>query len=232
MSDAYDCNIVIDLEFTCVPKRVRTLGLANEIIEVGAAKLGPDGHELGRFSCLVKPWETAHVTGAVHRLTGIGDEDLVSARPLEVVLEQLVEWIGDRRARMVTWSGTDEWQLKTECAAKGIDCSALPRRWLDIQKLYPRLMGTCGRAVRLGEAADWCGISLDDNHAHRGLDDALVTAEIFRMMAAGECSAQRQVLDTGIRGGEQDGCASSIASRCGGDLAALLASLRAAEAAA
>ncbi|WP_322150606.1 3'-5' exonuclease [Paratractidigestivibacter sp.] len=232
MSNTYDCDIIIDLEFTCVPKRERTLGLANEIIEVGAVKLAADGRELGRFSCLVKPREATHVIGPVRRLTGIDDNDLVDARPLEEVVEQLVAWIGAGRARMVAWSGTDEWQLKTECAAKGIDLSALPRRWLDIQRIYPRLMGTSGRAVRLSEAADWCGISLDNKHAHRGLDDALVTAEIFRMMATGECAAQRAVLDSGIRSGQKDGCASSIASRCGGDLAALLASLRAAKAAA
>ena len=231
MEPTYDCNIVIDLEFTAIPKTLRSLDLVNEIIEVGVVKVASDGTELGRFSRLVKPQQATHVNKWVYRLTGIGDEDLVQARPLQEVVAELADWIGQGRARMVTWSGTDKWQLLTECAAKGIDTSRLPRRWLDIQRLYPRLMGTSGRLVRLGEAADWCGISLEDNRAHRGLDDALVTAEIFRMMGAGECAAQRKVLDAGIRGGEKDECASSIASRCGSDLAALLASLRASEAA-
>lgn len=226
MGSAYVSNIVIDLEFTSVPRRLQTLGLQSEIIEVGAVKIRPDGAETGRFSCMVKPLETDRVSGGVRRLTGIGGENLVDARPLETVLRQLVEWIGPGRSRMVTWSGTDKYQVMAECSAKKIDASILPHRWLDIQKLYPRLMGTSGRSVALGEAADWCGISLKGNKSHRALDDALVTAELFKMMASGECGEQRAVLDAGIRGSGAEACTSSIASRCGDGLEALLASLR------
>ncbi len=52
------------------------------------------------------------------------------------------------------------------------------------------------------------------------------------MMAAGDCGAQREVLDAGIRRGPAADCASSVASRCGNQLEALLASLRLSEAAA
>ena len=39
VSALYDCNVIIDLEFTYVPKKRRKGGLTTEIIEVGAVKV-------------------------------------------------------------------------------------------------------------------------------------------------------------------------------------------------
>ena len=223
MSSPYACNIVIDLEFTAVPKKLAKCGMGNEIIEIGAVKVLPNGVVADTFSRLVKPTLAGGVSVTTRYLTGIGSEDLLFARPLAEVLAELATWIGQGRARMVTWSGADEKQLRTECQAKGI-AWCLPTRWLDIQKLYPRLMGTKKRLVALGEAADWCGISNDRASAHRALYDAQMTAEIFRMMASGECASQRRVLSEDVKSSAST-CASSIASRCDG-LAELLAALK------
>ena len=85
------------------------------------------------------------------------------------------------------------------------------------------------RKVALGVAADWCGIANDRSSAHRALYDAQVTAELFRMMAAGECAEHRARVAAELEGGRRgDACAASIADRCGG-LAELLAKLVAAE---
>lgn len=231
MSASYEQNIVIDLEFTSVPPRLRTLGLAHEIIEFGAVKLDENGQEIDRFSRMVKPYETNRVSRMVRSLTGIRGEELVQARRLEVVLGDFVEWIGEGRTRIVTWSESDLGQIRSECLAKGIDMGPLPRRWMDIQRIYPRLIGMRGRRqVNLVEAADWCGIPSDSLHAHRALDDALITAEVFRMMASGDCRKQKAVLDAGIRQGASSDCSSSVGSRCAGQLEALLAALRQSEA--
>ncbi len=230
MKRKYIHNVVIDLEFTPVPKRIgRRMGLGCEIIEVGAVKLDVDGTSRAEFSRMVKPTLTDGVSGTVHHMTGIGNEDLTCARPLPEVLDALAEWIGPGRTRMVTWSGSDLRQIQTECAAKHIE-HRLPGRWLDIQRLYPRLMGMeRRRKVALGEAADWCGISNDRTSAHRALYDARVTAEVFRMMAAGDCAEHRQRIDKEFESAATGGgCSASIADRCGG-LADLLATLVAQE---
>ena len=232
MSNAYAYNVAIDLEFTPVPKGQRQGGLCYEIIEVGAVKLAPDGEVAGEFSHMVKPALTRGVSGRVHRMTGIGDEDLTCARPLGEVLQALVAWIGPGRARMVTWSDSDLKQIEEECVAKGLDV-ALPTRWLDIQTLYPRLMGMENRRrrVALGEAADWCGIANEKASAHRALYDAQMTAELFRMMSRGECAEhRRRVAEELERPKGESVCTASIADRCGG-LADLLASLKEREAA-
>lgn len=231
MSNAYACNVVIDLEFTPVPKKLqRQSGLRLEIIEVGAVKLAADGSVVGEFSHMVKPMFARGVSGRVHNMTGIGDEDLTCARPLDEVLGALSAWIGAGRARMVTWSESDLAQITKECAAKGIEV-ALPTRWLDIQRLYPRLMGMeRTRKIALGEAADWCGIANDKASAHRALYDAQMTAELFCMMAAGECAEHHKRVEAELaKASEANSCSASIASRCGG-LAELMAALAAQEA--
>lgn len=228
MASSYTCNVIIDLEFTPVPRaRRKECCLRNEIIEVGAVKVAPDGSIAGEFSHVVRPTLTRRVSCTVHHMTGIGDEDLAYARPLAEVLETLAAWIGRGRVRMVTWSESDLKQIREECAAKSITV-ALPARWLDIQRIYPRLMGIENhrRKVALGEAADWLGIPNDKESAHRALYDARMTAEVFRMMASGECAEHRERVASELKAANgRATCSSSIADRCGG-LADLLARLR------
>ena len=209
----YTCNIILDLEFTPLPRNRRGEGLFNEIIEVGAVKTDAKGRVLDTFERMVKPTVGRRVSGLVHRLTGIGNEDLTSAPTLEQVLAEFYEWIGDGRARVVCWSGTDRAQLESECAHKGIEVS-LPSRWLDIQRIYPRLNGMPKGLVALGKACVSCGISYEGRDAHRALYDARKTAELFQMMAAGEIQAHRRVYEETLRQSSNDApLSASIASR-------------------
>ena len=227
MDNKYTCNVVIDLEFTPVPKNECIGDFKQEIIEVGAVKLASDGMVCGMFSHMVKPQLAHCVSGRVRRITGINDADLTCARPLPEVLEALATWIGPGRVRMVTWSDSDLKQISAECSAKGI-AHRLPHRWLDIQRLYPRLLGMGRRRkVALGEAADWCGIQNDKASAHRALYDAQMTADVFRAMASGEFLAHRARIDEELRS-EREPCSASIGAQCDG-LASLLAELRSQE---
>ncbi len=230
MASAYDCNVVIDLEFTPVPKAVRGgTGLRQEIIEVGAVKLDPEGNVVGEFSHVVRPTMARSVSGQVRCLTGIVNGDIACARPLEEVIGALAAWIGPCRARMVTWSGSDLKQITVELGAKGIEC-ALPHRWMDIQPMYAHFMGLGRKKVALCDAADWLGIPNDRSRAHRALYDAQLTREVFNMMAKGELAEHRRRVRQETRDARAVGaCSTSIGSRCGG-LAGLLASLMAEEA--
>ncbi len=227
--NAYAYDVVIDLEFTPVPRMLQQNGLDQEIIEVGAVKLAPDGTVAGEFSHIVRPVLAQGVSGRIRQLTGIVNADLRCAQPLSEVLEALCAWIGTGRTRMVTWSGSDLRQIRKECVAKGIE-APLPHRWLDIQRLYPRLTGLRrGRKVALYEAADWCSIPNNRSEAHRALYDAQITARIFRMMADGECAEHLARMRSELSASTDAApLASSIADRCAG-LAGLLASLSASE---
>ncbi|MFC2340190.1 MAG: hypothetical protein ACFNLW_09970, partial [Olsenella sp.] len=63
MSALYDCNVIIDLEFTYVPKKRRRGGLTTEIIEVGAVKVDAAGVVAGEFSHMVRPTLAPGVSG-------------------------------------------------------------------------------------------------------------------------------------------------------------------------
>ena len=223
----YDQNIVLDLEFTATrSEEAHALGLYNEVIEIGAVKLDSAYNELGRISVMVKPQFVSGVSGFVHALTGISDSELVSAPVLGDALAQLSSWIGEGRSRVVTWSEADLSQLRTECAAKGIEFDSLPTRWMDIQRLYPRITDGGKRKIALGVAAEQCGIEVERNRAHRALYDADVTAQVLRSMASGDCAVQAKLLRSTVRH-TTDGPAlsSSLGGRCSG-LAGLLASLQ------
>ncbi len=226
----YKQNVVIDLEFTPITRRKRTGSLRQEIIEIGAIKIGHNGDAPETFSMPVRPTLTAGVSAMVQHMTGIGNEDLIGAKTLGEALHRLSEWIGEGPSRMVTWSDTDRRQIIAECLAKGISIG-LPNRWLDLQRIYPRLMGTRKRLVALDEAADWCGVEFDHHKAHRALYDAQVTAKLFSMAAAGECRIQRHVIDKTMHAPSNGSPCTMRMPDPNGALAALRASLLASEAA-
>ncbi|KAE8129720.1 hypothetical protein DDE84_02670 [Bifidobacterium tibiigranuli] len=74
---------------------IETTGFSEDndcIIELGAVKMR-GGEEAGSFSQLVNPHRV--LDHEIIRLTGIADEDLQSARDIETVLPEFLEFIGD-----------------------------------------------------------------------------------------------------------------------------------------
>lgn len=228
---SWDNNVILDAEWTSIPRRWNATGsLSHETIEIGAVKIAADGKTVGTFTRIVKPTLTTRVSRYVNRMTGIDNSAIAVARPLGYVVYELADFIGPGRTRIITWGNCDQVQISRECAFKDIDCG-LPTRWLDLQRLYPRIMGTNRkRCVALKEAAEWCGLDFDRAAAHRALYDAEVTAELFKFMASGGCKAQRRAIDTTIRKRTERPCTATIGSLSGEALAALRTSLLAAEA--
>lgn len=153
---------------------------------------------------------------------------LAHAKPFDDVVHRLVDWIGPGHHRMLTWDSSDRRVIADECKAKGLDVD-MPSRWLDLQRIYPRLIGSDRGKVSLGCAADECGIVFEGRH--RALCDAQVTGQIFRMAVKGELSVQQQLLASVVKERPAtNSCVSSVADRCGNGLAELLASLSGSEA--
>jgi inhibitor of KinA sporulation pathway (predicted exonuclease) len=86
MGNAYDCDVVIDLEFTLVPGGAGPGRPAAEIIEVGAVMLAPDGSVAGEFSRMVRPTFAHGPSHEVRMLTGIRGCDLACAATLAEAL--------------------------------------------------------------------------------------------------------------------------------------------------
>lgn len=126
---AYECNVVVDLEFNSTPKDVRKQGLKHEIVEIGAVKLDALGQTVGTFSCTVRPTLSSAIATEITQLTGIHTCDVSQSGELEVALLALSEWIGRESARIVSWSKSDRKQIEQECAFKGIEVPKRLSRW-------------------------------------------------------------------------------------------------------
>jgi len=70
-----------------------------EIIEIGAVKFTIDGQVVERFEQLVKPRTT--IPPEILETTGISDDMVCNAPPIEAVLNRFVDWIGNDDAILV-----------------------------------------------------------------------------------------------------------------------------------
>lgn len=193
---SYSQNIVIDLEFTQVDQKYKRRTFRQEIIQIGSVRVSPSGEVLDSFSSYVQPEYTSSVSVKVRDLTGIRFRDVYDENPLSVVLGLFREWVGDKgRTRFATWSENDLKQLRQETSFKEIEFPEAHKRWLDLQKIYPRIMAVGnGKMMSLHSAADWYGIKLSEENLHGALYDARVTAELLRNLLTKDYLIQKNML--------------------------------------
>lgn len=118
----------------------------------------------------------------IKNLTGITPYDVKDACEMKEALEMFIDWIPDD-AECVSWSKTDEKQIRHEIEAKGICIPKLNKlldEWKDCQRVFAEKMGNT-RQYRLSEALVAADIMYDEN-AHDGLVDARNTAQLFVKM--------------------------------------------------
>ena len=157
--------VCIDLETTGLNPK------ADKIIEIGAIRV--ENH------VIVEEWETfvnpdRQLDERIIELTGIHDEQLISAPTIDQVLPRLLEVIGDRV--LLGHSVTFDYSFIKRAAVgqklsferNGIDTLKIARKYL------PNL-----ESRSLGYLCEYFGI----NHsAHRALCDARATVELYRKL--------------------------------------------------
>ncbi|MDO4443441.1 MAG: 3'-5' exonuclease [Slackia sp.] len=195
MNPIYEQNIVMDLEFTKPTDEAVRSALRFEIIQIGAVRVDAYGNALDTFDSYVRPRYASDIAWKVKQLTGISRSDVCDADCLEDVMGRFLDWVGDSPTRIVTWSRNDFKQLSSETRFKGLPFSLGDMRWLDLQKIYPRLMGVGrkGRDMALKTAAEWYGVEVADDLLHGALYDATVTAELLRRIMTGDYLKQKNV---------------------------------------
>lgn len=218
-------HVVLDFEMN--PTDRKTHELKNEIIEIGAVKLNSDLKIVDRFRCYVKPQYSYQVTPYIYRLTGIHPTRTMSAESFEQSIKKLVEWIGHPEGiRVYSWSDNDLRQLRDECYAKGVEFPYNMRRWLDLQKVFPRIMCISKyrhRPMALREAVEYSGIAIDKKRIHDALYDSEITSEILVSILSGQFQQQ---LDCVYQYTHQSDKESSLGDICGGILSELLKQLQ------
>ena len=216
----YDCDIVVDLEFTPAARKACASYPRNEVIEIGAVRLGCQHEIADTFECRVKPEYATDVAPFVTRLTGIHTEDLTKAPTFGEALLEFSAWIGDCHARMVCWDMVDRDQIRGEASAKEVAVPKNMRRWFDLQKVYPRVMNADTREGRMAlrTAAAWYGIDVDDRKAHRVLYDAQVTAQLMQSLLTGAYREQLRALGTTRIMSRRAPATARLDDLCGGKL--------------
>jgi len=155
---------------------VETTGLSpveNSVIEIGAVKVA--GLRVGaKYSTFVNPGRD--VPYFITQLTGITNSDVADAPFFDEIADNLKNFVGDTIIGGHNFSFDNSF-LKKEYNYCGVDYFENPQVCtLRIsRRLYPQL-----KSKSLGNVAHH--LNLKNSHAHRALDDALVTARIFIKM--------------------------------------------------
>ena len=158
-----DTYIVFDIETTGFS------AIRDKIIEIGAVKV-VNGEIVDRFSTFVNPQRP--IPFEITNLTSITDEMVLEADPIEKVLPQFLEFVGD--GVLVAHNASfDVGFIEQNCRYQEIEYRFT---YVDTVAMARVLLPTLSK-YKLNLVAKALGISLE-NH-HRAVDDAGCTAEIF-----------------------------------------------------
>lgn len=175
--------VVVDLEMCTVPKTIKKhiCPYRSELIQIGAVLLNDSLEIIDTFATFVAP-RYGVINKFIHDLTGISQQDLEGAPDIQDALELFLAWVPEE-AVMVSWSRSDEMQIRREVEHKGINIPELDKyldSWIDCQDTFSELMDS-PKVYRLSEALIIADIDLQDG-AHDALVDARNTALLFAKM--------------------------------------------------
>jgi len=164
--------IVLDLETTGISPEFEV------ITEIGGARIS-HGEVVETFSELVNPGKS--IPANIVAITGITDEMVAKAPSIEEVLPKFIDFCGDlpilghNVAFDYSFLKTAAKKLGLSYEKYGLDTLVLSRALLERQKSYS-----------LSNLISALGIHREN--AHRGLDDALATGELYERLKEGYMS--------------------------------------------
>ncbi|MCI3924643.1 exonuclease domain-containing protein [Paenibacillus sp. TRM 82003] len=169
--------IVLDIEFN---GRKFASDLPMEVIEIGAVRLDSALQVKDTFTTLVKPVFFAKLNSFIKKKTGIPQEGIDEAPGFPEVSERFMRWLRQsEEAMFVTWGGEDLKRIIFDTRMHKLDDAYwMEARYFDLLKGYLRFKNVTND-VSVEAALSELGIASEGN-AHRALDDAQMTAEIFR----------------------------------------------------
>lgn len=160
--------VCLDLETTGLDPKT------DKIIEIGAIRV-KGGEIVGRFQSFVNPGRL--LSEKVKELTGISDEDLLSAPSIEEVLPEFLEFSGDAcflgHSVLFDYSfmkkAVVNFDKENKYEKLGIDTLKISRKYL--KDLESR---------RLSYLCEYYGI---EQTAHRAMEDAVATHKLYKKLA-------------------------------------------------
>jgi inhibitor of KinA sporulation pathway (predicted exonuclease) len=174
--------IILDIEFN---GRKFASDKPMEVIEIGAVRLNSALQATDEFSALVKPVYFSKLNGFIKSKTGIPQEAIDQAAGFPKVIADFIVWLDRSSAfTLVTWGGEDLKRIIYDTRMHRLDDSYwMSAAYFDLLKGYLR-HAKVTNDVSVEAALTELGISTGGS-AHRALDDARMTAEIFRTIFGG-----------------------------------------------
>lgn len=173
--------IVTDLEWNGGYSK-KAHGYFNEIIEIGAVKIGEDLRVIDRFQAKIRPVVSKKLSGIVTDLTNITAEELEDGTTFAKMVRSFSKWIGPEESVLLTWSTTDLLVLMENCRFfYGKQEIPFLRNYMDFQAYaQQRMQIGDGQQLGLARAGEMLEIPEDDFSLHRALDDSILTAQILQ----------------------------------------------------
>ncbi|WP_127579184.1 3'-5' exonuclease [Paenibacillus koleovorans] len=169
--------IILDIEFN---GRKFASELPMEVLEIGAVRLDEQLRVVDEFSCLIRPLYFAKLNSFIKKKTGIPQEGIDRAERFPKVIQAFIDWLSrSDKYMLVTWGGEDMKRIVQDTRLHKLDDTLwLQADYYDLLKGYLRFK-QLKNDVSVEAAMLELGIE-SDGTAHRALEDAKMTAEVFR----------------------------------------------------
>ncbi|RED54935.1 3'-5' exonuclease [Cohnella lupini] len=169
--------IILDIEFN---GRKFASDLPMEVIEIGAVRLNSSLIQTDEFSSLIKPVYFSKLNGFIKKKTGIPQEEIDIADGFRKVIGDFTDWLNrSEEFLLVTWGGEDLKRIVFDIRMHKLDDAYwLAAPYFDLLKGFLRYKKVTND-VSVEAALLDLNISAEGS-AHRALDDARMTSEVFR----------------------------------------------------
>ncbi|ASA25894.1 3'-5' exonuclease [Paenibacillus donghaensis] len=172
--------IILDIEFN---GRKFASEHPMEVIEIGAVRLDASLQYKDEFSSLIKPIYFSTLNSFIKKKTGIPQEDIDVADRFPKVIAAFRAWLdlSTDGVLLLTWGGEDMKRIIQDVRMHKIDDAYwMQATYFDLLKGLLRARGLSNDVSVEGAMAL---LELEPSgSAHRALDDAKMTAEIFRAL--------------------------------------------------
>ncbi|MEW9667908.1 exonuclease domain-containing protein [Ammoniphilus sp. 3BR4] len=165
--------VVFDLELI---KRFKK-GQPSEIVEIGACKVNLETKSISdQFQVYIAP-RNGYVAKSTRKFINMTKEDVKNAVPFHSGIQQFSDWLGDDYF-LCSWGRDDRLHLINQCVRNRIKLDWF-QNYNDIQQQIGKVLRPDTKSqLGLKSALDLAGIE-PVGKAHRGIDDALNTAELL-----------------------------------------------------
>lgn len=169
--------IILDIEFN---GRKFASEHPMEVIEIGAVRLNSSLQTVDEFSSLIKPVYFSKLNNFIKGKTGIPQEEIDIANGFSKVITDFTNWLNRSEAfLLVTWGGEDLKRIVFDTRMHKMDDTYwTAAQYLDLLKGYLRVVNV-SNDVSVEAALLSLGLT-PEGSAHRALDDARMTGEVFK----------------------------------------------------